>query len=52
MTNYTLPYRKEDVEEWTLKFLENEEYGSLNKIRDKTVSWLHGYIVNNETMEH
>lgn len=40
LTNYTLPYRKEDVVEWTKKYLENENYGSLEAAKNNILKLL------------
>jgi hypothetical protein len=40
LTNYGLPYRKENVVEWTKKYLRHEDYGSLNEVRDSVLKWL------------
>jgi len=37
LTNYGLPYRKEDVVKWTKKYLEIEDYGNLNEVRDRVL---------------
>jgi hypothetical protein len=40
LTNYPFPYRKDDVIEWTKKYLVEEDYGSLNEVRNKVMQWL------------
>ena len=40
LTNYGLPYRKEDVVEWIKKYLSGDDFGSLNSVRDKALSWI------------
>ncbi|MBI2309353.1 phosphotransferase [Candidatus Collierbacteria bacterium] len=50
LTNYSLTFRKDKVINWTLRYLTDEDYGSLNYIRDKAISWLHDSVVNNLTI--
>jgi len=40
LTNYPLPFTKDDVINWTLRYLTNEDYGGLNEIRSKAIIWL------------
>ena len=40
LTNYPLPYRKDKVINWTLRYLTDEDYGDLNFIKNQAVSWL------------
>lgn len=40
LTNYSLPFRKDKVINWTLRYLTHEDYGDLNLIRNQAVSWL------------
>ena len=40
LTNYPLPFRKDKVINWTLRYLTGEDYGDLNFIRNQAVSWL------------
>ena len=41
LTNYSLPYRKEDVVEWTKKYLSGDDFGSLNSVRDAAIQSIH-----------
>jgi len=50
LTNYPLTFRKDKVINWTLRYLTGEDYGNLNYIRDKAISWLHDCVVNNLTI--
>lgn len=40
LTNYGLPYRREEVLTWAREYLQNDDYGSLNSVRDEAVLWL------------
>lgn len=40
LTNYSLPFRKDKVINWTLRYLTDGDYGDLNFIRNKVVLWL------------
>ena len=40
LTNYSLPYRKEDVVEWTKKYLSGDDFGSLNSVRDAAIQFI------------
>ena len=40
LTNYSLPFRKDKVINWTLRYLTGEDYGDLNFIRNQAVLWL------------
>lgn len=40
LTNYRLPFRKDEVMEWTRRYLTNEEYGDRNSVRDNVLLWL------------
>ena len=40
MTNYPLPFTKDEVINWTLRYLTDEDYGGLNEIRSKAIIWL------------
>jgi hypothetical protein len=40
LTNYALPYRKEDVIKWTKKYLSGDDFGSLNSVRDVAIQFI------------
>lgn len=40
LTNYGLPYRREEVLKFAQWYLVHEDYGSLNTVRDKAIVWL------------
>ena len=40
LTNYGLPYRKEDVVKWTKKYLSGEDFGNLNSVRDIAIQFI------------
>ena len=40
LINYPLPFTKDDVVNWTLRYLTEEDYGDLNNIRDKVLNFL------------
>jgi len=40
LTNYGLPYRKEDVVKWTKKYLSGEDFGNLNSVRDVAIQFI------------
>ena len=40
LTNYPLPFTKDEVINWTLRYLTDEDYGGLNEIRSKAIIWL------------
>lgn len=40
LTNYELPYKREAVLKWTEKYLQNEDYGTLNPARDEAMHFL------------
>ncbi|GEM_PF-3942047 len=44
LTNYSLPYRKENVVKWAKRYLEVEDYGNLNKFRDMALKWIDSQI--------
>ena len=40
LTNYGLPYRKEDVIKWTKKYLLGDDFGNLNSVRDVAIQFI------------
>ena len=40
LTNYGLPYRRDGVLGWSAKYLQNEDYGTLNSTRDEAMQFL------------
>ncbi len=40
LTNYHLAFTKDDVINWTRRYLAEEDYGSLNGVRNKAMIWL------------
>ncbi len=40
LTNYGLPYRKEDVIKWTKKYLSGDDFGNLNNVRDVAMQFI------------
>lgn len=40
LTNYPLPYKREEALRWTSTYLESEDYGDLNGVRGKAMEWL------------
>ncbi|MBI5356075.1 phosphotransferase [Candidatus Collierbacteria bacterium] len=44
LTNYGLPYRKENVIKWTKKLLAGDDFGSLNSFRDSAIQFAIQFI--------
>ena len=40
LTNYGLPYRKEDVVKWTNKYLLGDDFGNLNSVREVAIQFI------------
>ena len=40
LTNYSMPYRKEDVVKWTKKYLSGDDFGNLNSVRDVAIQFI------------